>query len=174
MCPVSTIVFAITINRREITYARDIFSLGLITISIVVTVVIRLNILVLSTLLGVNTPPDVQAILRNTTGDVLTPREYSFAMDNSLIVLIFALVITGFQTMAISARHLIPASKKLPKQFQPFVLKKQKIATVIEEPEASTQEMEVVGGVDSGPLARLFDDYEKQGLISTHIDLEVC
>ena len=33
---------------------------------------------------------------------------------------------------------------------------------------------EVVAYVDNEPLARLFDAYEKQGLIPTHIDLERC
>lgn len=53
-------------------------------------------------------------------------------------------------------------------------MEKYKRATRIGEPEASALEMHVVARVDTGPLARLFDDYEKQGLISTHIDLEVC
>lgn len=64
--------------------------------------------------------------------------------------------------MAVSAGHLIASAKRLPKQFQPFVMETHKRTTVVGESETSTLGIEVVALKDSGPLARLFDDYEKQ------------
>ena len=173
LSPVCTVAFSISIFRRETTCTHDILVFGVIAISTVVAAVV----LALQTL-ALNSSVDVQAILRIrpdlSSGDVLGAWGSFIGGKLPLVAFILFLVAGGFQIVAVSARHLIPSSSRLPKQFQPFVMKKQKRTSAIGEPEASTGGTELVAGVDSGPLATLFDDYDKQGLISTHKDLEVC
>ena len=173
LSPVSTVAFSITILRRETTCTHDILVFGVIAISTVVAAVV----LALQTL-ALHSSLDVQAILRIrpdlSSGHVLGAWGSFIGGKLALVAFILFLVVGGFQIVAISARFIIPSSKRIPKQFQPFVMEKQKKTSAIGEPGTTTGGTELVAGVDSGPLARLFDDYEKQGLISTHIDLEVC
>ena len=173
LSPVTTVAFVITIFRRETTCTHDISVFGLIAISIMVAaVVLALHALAL------NSSLDVQAILKTRpdllSGDFLVAWSRFIGGKLPLVVFILFLVAGGFQIVTVSARHLIPSPKRLPKQFQPFVMKKHKGMSAVGEPEASTLGTELGAGVHSGPLARLFDDHKKRGLISAHIDLEVC
>ena len=172
LSPVSTVAFGIVIFRRETTVAQDILFFGLIAIStMVAAVVLALQTLVLSSSL------DVQAIRRVrpyiSSGDALAAWDSFVGGKLPLVAFILFAVADGYQIVAVSARHLVPSSKRLPKQIPPFVIEKQGRTAIVREAEANTQGIQIVAGVDFGPLARLFDDYEKQGLISTHIDLEV-
>lgn len=172
-CPVCTVAFSIAIFRRDTTHNEGILVLGLIAISTVVAaVVLALQIVVQESSL------DMQAILRIrpdlSSGEVLSSWNSFVCGSLSKIAFILFLLRSGFQIVAVSGRHSKSSSKRLPKQFRPFIMEKQKRTSAIGELEASTMETELVIRVDSGSLARLYDDYEKQGLISTHIDLEVC
>ena len=149
-----------------------ILAIAVITISIAVAAIV----LALQTLIQPSL--DIQTILKIrpdlSSEDVLSNWEYFMDPWVTLAVFIISLVAGGFQIVVVSVRHLIPSPNRLPKQFQPFVLEKHKRKPVIGEPEASALGIELVAGVEPGPLARLFDDYEKRALISTHVDLEVC
>ena len=167
-----TIAFSIMMFRRETTYTEAIWLIAVIMISIMVAAIT----LALQTLIQPSL--DMQTIL--TVRPDLSSKDVLSAWDDFMCgrlllgIFILSLVTGGFQIMAVSARHLIPSPNRLPKQFQPFVMEKHKRKSSIEEPEASTLGTELVAGVEPGPLARLFDDYEKRALISTHVDLEVC
>ena len=172
LSPVTTVAFSITIFR-ETTCTHDISVFGLIaTSTVVAAVVLALQNLALKSSL------DVQAILKIRpdllSGDVLGAWSRFIGGKLPLVAFILFLVAGGFQIVAVLARHIIPSPKRLPKQFQPFVIEKNKRISAVGEPEASALGTELVAGVHSGPLARLFDDHEKRGLISAHIDLEVC
>ena len=157
LSPVSTVAFSIIIFRRETTCTHDILIFGLIAIGTVVAAVV----LALQTL-ALNFSLDVQAILKArpdlSIGDVLGAWDRFIGGKLPLVAFILFLAAGGFQIVAVSVRQLIPSSKRLPKQFQPFVDKHKRISAV-GEPEASTLGTELVAGVDSGPLARLFNDY---------------
>ena len=172
LSPVSTVAFGIVIFRRETTFAQDILFFGLLAIStMVAAVVLALQTLVL------NSSLDVQAILRVrpdlSSGDAVSAWDSFVGGKFPLVAFILFVIADGYQIVAVSARHLVPSSKRLPKQFQPFVIEKHGRTAIVREAEASTQGIELEAGVDFGPLARLFDDYEKQGLISTRVALEV-
>ena len=169
---VSTVAFGIVIFRRETTFAQDILFFGLIAIStMVAAVVLALQTLVLNSSLDVQTISKISPDL--SSEDALAAWDSIVGGKLPLVAFILFVVADGYQIVAVSARHLVPSSKRLPKQFQPFVIEKHGRTAIFREAEASTRGIEIVDGVDFGPLARLFDDYEKQGLISTHIDLEV-
>lgn len=171
LSPLCTVCFLTMVSQREAKYTGAVLFIAMITISIVVAAVV----LALQTLIQPSL--DMQTILKIrpdlSSEDVLFYWETFMRADITLAVFILFLVSGGIQIMAVSARHLIPSPKRLPKQIQPFVMEKHKRKSAIGEPEASTLGTELVTGVEPGPLARLFDDYEKLGLISTHIDLEV-
>ena len=173
LSPVCSIAFFTLIFRREATYTGTILVIAVTTISIVVAaIVLALQILIQPSL-------DMQTILKIrpdlTSEDVLTAwRNSTTRLAYTLFAFILFLVTGGFQIMAVSARHLISSRTRLPKQFQPFVIEKHKRKSAIGEPEASTLGTELVASVEPGPLARMFDGYKERGLISTHIDLEVC
>ena len=171
LSPLCTVAFASAIFRRENTYTMGILAIAVIAISIAVAAIaLALQILIQPSL-------DMQTILKIrpdlSSEDVLS--EWENFMNPGPIPIAFTLFLVtgGFQIMAVSVRHLIPSPQRLPKQILPFVMEKHKRKSAIGEPEASTLGTELVTGVEPGPLARLFDDYEKRGLISTHIDLEV-
>ena len=145
LSPLSTLAFNIRIIQRETTYIKDILYFGLSAISTVVAAVV----LVLQCL--------ILKLPREDTWNILP-----------LFAFILFLVPGGLQVVAVLARRLI-----VPKQFRPFVMEKYKRTSAIEEPEARALGIELVAGIDSGPLARLNHDYEKQGFVSRHIDLEV-
>lgn len=169
LSPVSTVAFAITIFRRGTTYVEDILCFGLIGISTVVAaVVLALYILVINSSLNVQA---LVGIRPDRSSDNVSP-----ALDAKLPLAAFILflVANGFQIVAITARHLILSSKRLPKQFRPFVMEKHGRTAVVGDPEAIDISMDVVPRTDLGPLERLYDDLEKQGLISHGVDLEVC
>ena len=171
LSPLCTVAFACAIFRRENTYTMGVVAIAVIAISIAVAAIV----LALRTLIRPSL--DMQTIIKIrpdlSSEDVLS--DWENFMNPGLIVFVFILFLVtgGFQIMAVSVRHLIPSPQRLPKQIQPFVMEKHKRKSAIGEPEASTLGTELVTGVEPGPLARLFDDYEKRGLISTHIDLEV-
>lgn len=170
LSPVCTITFCIMLRRREQRYTEIISFFSLIAISTVLAaVVLALQNLVLSSL-------DIQAILAINPPDLSNGDGFYWSDDFvtghiPLAALILFLVADGFQIVILSAQHLIPSSKRLPKQFQPFLIVKNRGKTIIEELETSPQMIELV---DSGPLARLYNDYERHGLISTHMDIQVC
>ena len=174
LSPVCAVTSSIMMSRRETTYTKTILVIGVITISTVVAGAIP----VLQSLTR-KSALDMQAILSIrpdlSSADVLT------AWDDFIgrtfmprLTFILYLLAGGYQIVALSARHLITSPERLPKQFRPFVMEKHKRKSAIGEPEASTLGTKLLNPVDSGPLAKLFDDYEKRGLISTHTDLEVC
>ena len=173
LCPVSVAAFAFTMSRRETTYTENILVIGVIIISIAVTAGgLALQTLVSKSLL------DVEAILGIrpdlSSEDVLIPWAEFTDRILPLVVFICSLFSGGFQIWAVSARHLIPSSRRLPKQHRPLIVEKDKRTPAIGESEASTLGTEMLPRVEPGPLARLFDDYERRGLISTQVDLEVC
>ena len=159
--PISTFTFSIAISRRETKHNEEILVFSLIAINIAVAAAV----LALKTLVQ-NPSLDMQAILRIrpdlSNGDVLAAWGNFIGRGMSLAVFIFSVIIGGFQIAVISAQHLIPSPKRLPKQFQPFIMEKHRETTAIGELEATTPVTEVVAGVNSGPLARLYDEYEKQ------------
>ncbi|KAK0512761.1 hypothetical protein JMJ35_004778 [Cladonia borealis] len=173
LVPVNSVAFAITILRRETTCTDAFLYFGLIAVSTVVAaVVLALQIVVQ------NSSLDMQAILRIrpdlSSEEVLNSWEFFTDITMPLTGFILFLLASGLEIVAVSARHLIPYPARLPRQFRPFVAEEHKRARAFKGPEASTLGTELVARLDPGPLARLFDDYEKRALISTHTDLEVC
>ena len=173
LCSVSIAAFTFTMFRRETTYTENILVIGVIAISIALAAVgLALQTLVSKSLL------DVEAILRIrpdlSSEDVLNAWAKFTDGKLPLVVFIFLLFAGVLQIWAVSARHLIPSSRRLPKQHRPFIVEKTKRMPAIRESEASTLGTEMLPRVEPGPLARLFDDYERRGLISTQVDLEVC
>ena len=173
LSPMCSVAFMGTLLRRESTYTMAILVIAMNTIiTVAAAVVLALQTLSLKSSL------DMQVIL--TIRPDLSSQDVLSAWDDVMVggyplgIFIISLVTGGFQIVAVSVRHLIPSPKRLPKQLQPFVMKKHKRKSAIGEPEVSTLGTELVAGVDSGPLAKLFDDYERRGLIPTHTDLEVC
>ena len=123
LSPVTTVAFSITVFRRETTCTHDILVFSLITISTVVAaVVLALQALAL------NSSLDVQAVLKIRpdllSGDVLGAWSPFIGGKLPLVAFILFLVAGGFQIVAVSARHITPSPKRLPKQFQPFVIEK--------------------------------------------------
>ena len=173
LSPICSIAFTGTLLRRESTYTMAILVIAMNTIIIVAAAVV----LALQTL-SLNSSLDMQAILTIrpylSSEDVLSAWNDFMGGGTLLAIFIISLVEGGIQVIAISIRHLIPSPNRLPKQLHPFVMKKHKRKSAIGEPEASTLGTELVASVESGPLAKLFDDYERRGLIPTHTDLEVC
>lgn len=172
LCPVCLVAFILAFIRRETTCTHAIWCFTVMAISTVVAAVV----LVLKTVV-LNSSLNMQAILSIrpdlSSGDVLASWDSFRGGSLSLVAFIFFLVTSGLHIVAVSARHLIPSPIRLPKQFRPFVMEKHKRTAASGDPEATTLMIEMVEDVD-GPLARFYDHHDKQGLISTHIDLEVC
>ena len=170
--PLYTVAFLITIFRRQTTHTEALLVIAVITINIAVTAIV----LALQTLIQPSL--DMQNILRSrpdlSSEDVLFAWDKIMGGGGPLGLFIFSLITGGFQIMAVSLRHVIPSPRRLPKQFQPYVMEKRKRRHAVGEPGESTLGTELVAGIDCGPLARLFDDYKRRGPILTHIDLEVC
>ena len=167
-----TVAFSIMIFRRETTYTGAILIIAVITISVAVAAI------VLALLTLIQPSLNMQTILRNrpdlSSEDVLSAWDPFWPTGNPLVIFILFLVTGGFQIMVVSVRHVIPSSRKLPKQVQPYVMEKHKRGHAIGEPGESTPGTELVAGGDCGPLARFFDNYERRGPIFTHVEFEVC
>ena len=172
LSPLCTVAFWIMNSRRETTYTEAILVIAMITISIAVAaIVLALQTLIKSSLdmqITLSSRPDL------SREDVLSAWDDIVGGGFSLAIFILFLVTGGYQIMVASVRHVIPSSRRLPKQFQPYVMEKHKRRHAIREPRESTPGIGLVAGGDCGPLARFFDDFERRGPILTHIDLEVC
>ena len=173
LSPMCTVAFMYMVLRRARAYTMAILIIAMNTIIIVAAAVeLALQTLALKSSL------DMQVILTIrpdlSSEDILRAWNGFMGRRDPRVIFATALVAGGFQIVVVSFRHVIPSPWRLPKQLHLFVMKKHKSKSAIGEPKASTLGTELVAGVDSGPLAKLFDDYERRGLIPTHTDFEVC